>query len=615
MKIPEKQLEKQLAKLPAAPGVYLMKDSLGEIIYIGKSRNLRARVRSYFRSPETQSLKTKAMVMHITDFDYIITDSETEALILEANLIKKNMPRFNILLKDDKMYPYIALTTDDFPRVFATRSPEKFPSAKIYGPFVSADSVHKSIEVIHQNYRLRQSSHKITGDSARPCLNYHMDRCTAPCCGFITREDYAENVRLAAKILTGDKAEITASLKSKMAAAAESLNFERAAVYRDQINALENLSVKQKMIQQTAGNQDYISGFIHKDKACAMLFKVRNGKMEEREIFTMRNAASSTEKELLEAFLTQYYSGPANIPREIYISENLSSNESYQEWLSQLLGKKVKISVPLKGKKLKTIQLVYKNAKEYLLKFENRIEREFETQKIVESQLRQLLKIDDNTSIDRIECYDISNILGMYNVGAMVAYESGKKKRSDYRRYRIKSVEGPDDYASMAEVVERRIRRGKNSGLPDPDLILIDGGLGHVNAVNKRLKELSAQGYSVSNILVAGMVKDDFHKTEDLIFNGIRVGLANCPQAFKAVYAMQEEVHRFAVDYHRNIRSKEMISSELEDIKGVGEKLRIALLKKFGSVDNIKKASIEQLTEIPRLSKTVAQNIIDYFRR
>lgn len=599
-------IEEQLALLPDLPGVYMMKDEDGEIIYVGKAKNLKNRVRSYFRGFDSHELKTRTLVVSIRDFDYIIANNETEALVLEANLIKRFQPRFNILLKDDKFYPYILITDEPFPRFFMSRNVAAFPGAKVFGPYTVAGHVQRLVEYLTTTYKLRECNRKIDGKSPRPCLNYYIGRCSGPCAGLISEAEYASSVAVAEKVLKDGAARLGKKLEGEMMAFAENLEFEKAAGLRDLIEALGGVIIKQRVHHQTGSNQDYIAGYAEGDKACAMLFQYRDGKLLGREEFSFKGAANIAQSELLEVFVKQYYTGKENIPPEIYLSVEIEGREHFENWFGELLGMKVTISVPSKGEKKKMVELVEKNAREYVQRFQNRIEREQEFAERAERELRELLGVGENLPLSRIEAFDISNTSGVHSVGSMVVFEHGKKKKSDYRRYRIKTVEGIDDYSSMQEVVFRRYRK-QAEGLPMPDLILIDGGKGHVRAVQNVMDALDI------HIPVAGMVKDDFHKTDDLIFQDSLRGLKGKKQAFKLLYAIQEEVHRFAIEYHKSLRSREMLRSELDSIRGIGEKRKIALLKHFKSMEAISGASIAQLTECEGIHQAVAEKIYRYF--
>ncbi len=599
-------IEEQLAQLPDLPGVYMMRDDEGEIIYVGKAKNLKNRVRSYFRGFVSHDLKTQTLIVSIRDFDYIIASNEKEALVLEANLIKRYQPRFNILLKDDKFYPYIVVTDEDFPRILVTRNIAAFPGAFAFGPYTVKDAVDKLVQYLQTTYRLRECSKKIDGRSPRPCLNYFIGRCSAPCSGYIGRDEYRTSIDSAVDILKNRPAAVVRGLEREMLENAEKLNFERAAELRDIVAAFNGLSIKQRVLQTGGKNQDYVAGAVDGDKACAMVFQYRDGSLIGRETFSFKGTKGLSERELLESFIKQYYTGPENIPPEIYIGEDIEGTAAFEQWFGEIAGFKVVIGIPRIGDKKKLVDLVRQNSVEYLARFQNRIDREQEDAEKIEAELRELLGIGENLRIRRIEAFDISNTSGVHSVGSMVAFENAKKKKTDYRRFRIKTVDGPDDYSSMQEVVYRRYSK-QNQGLPTPDLILIDGGKGHVNAAQKVLDALGL------HIPVAGMVKDDFHKTEDLIFNGEALGLKEKRRAFRLVYSIQEEVHRFAIEYHKSLRSKEMLRSELDAITGIGEKRKIALLKHFKAVDAIALASVEELMKCSGITRAVAENIREYF--
>lgn len=617
----KEQIKEQLKSLPQLPGIYIMKDVNGEIIYVGKSKNLKNRVSSYFRGFNSHMPKVQTMVINIHEFEYIITDNEMEALILEANLIKKNMPRFNILLKDDKMYPYIVVTINErFPRVFMTRQIPK-GNHKVFGPYTGAEQVKITLEVLQTLFPIRECSKKITDKIDRPCLNYHIGRCAGACNHMITDADYGQYIQSIIRFLNGDKEWLIKEIQVKMLRAAEMMDFENAATYRDQIEALRALNVKQKALQVNGKNQDFIATYSFESRTCVMLFQVREGRIEGRESYNISGTVDADFGEILSAFIMQYYAGYTQIPAEIYLSHEIENMTLYSDWLSKLSGYKISLSVPQRGEKKKTIDLVEKNAKEYVLKFQERIDKEVAFRSQADNELMTLLGLPENLQINRIEAFDISNTSGVYSVGSMVVFENGKKKRSDYRRYRVKTIEGANDYGSMQEVIYRRYKRGieeaelaKSSGVQVgvyrafPDLILIDGGKGHVNAVLDIMKALNLY------IPVAGMVKDDFHKTDDLLFNGERLGLKSFKNAFKMVYEIQEEVHRFAIEYHKSLRSREMVQSQLDEIDGIGEKRRIALLKYFKNIEAIKAASVETLMEAPGINLKVAQAIYDFFR-
>lgn len=615
----KESIKEQLKTVPHAPGVYLMRDADGLIIYVGKSKNLKNRLSSYFRGFSKHMPKVQTMVVNISQFEYIITDNEVEALILEANLIKKNQPRFNILLKDDKMYPYIVVTLgEDFPRVFMTRSYTRGPY-RYFGPYTSSENVRIALEVIQNIFPIRECSRKITDRIDRPCLNYHIGRCAGACNHMISKEDYNKYIDEIIRFLNGDKDWLIKDISLRMEKAATEMLFEDAAVYRDQINALTALNERQKALITSDLNQDYIAHYSFEDKTCVMLFQLRNGKIEGRESFNLSGGEHETASDLLSSFLGQYYSGSNEIPKEIYISDEIEKMDLYMNWLSKLSGHKVRISVPIRGEKKKTIEWVERNAKEYIMKFQTRIEKELTLKAQAEKELRVLLEFPDNIPMRRLEAFDISNISGVYSVGSMVVFDNGVKKRSDYRRYRVKTIEGANDYGSMQEIIYRRFKRGlEEQKMADdvghsfsifPDLLLIDGGKGHVNAVQEILNAMNLP------IPVAGMVKDQFHKTDDLYFDGSVRGLKQYNSAFRLISEIQEEVHRFAIEYHKSLRSKEMTHSILDEIEGVGEKRRIALMKHFKSIEAIKNASIEDLNQVEGIHSKVATGIYDYFNK
>jgi len=614
------QIKEQLKTLPHLPGVYLMRDASGEIIYVGKSKNLKNRVSSYFRGIQSHPPKVQSMVVNVSEFEYIITDSEVEALILEANLIKKHLPRFNILLKDDKSYPYIAVTLDEaFPRVFMTRNPMR-GQHRYFGPYTSAEQVRIALEIIQNIFPIRECNRKITEKVERPCLNYHIGRCAGVCNHQISQADYGTYVQEIITFLSGDKEALIKSLEVKMTDAASKLDFEGAATHRDEIAALRALNIRQKAILNNDKNQDYVAYAQLESRVCVMLFQVRAGKIVGRESYNISEGGSEAAEDILKAFMLQYYSGSAEVPKEIYLSESFEDVPLYAEWLTRLMGYKVQVTVPMRGEKRRMIELVERNAKEYILKFQEKIEQDNRYRSESEQELRDLLGMPENLSLRRIEAYDISNIGGVYTVGSMVVFEDGKKKRSDYRRYRVKSIIGQNDYGAMQEVLFRRFRRGLEeqkialeTGVETmkfsnfPDLILIDGGKGHVNAVLEVLGALNLY------IPVAGMVKDDFHRTDDLYYEETLCGLKEKRQAFRFVSEIQEEVHRFAIEYHRSLRSKEMTQSLLDEIEGIGPKRRAALLKHFKSIEAIKEADVEALSQVKGMSKSAAESVYQFF--
>jgi len=614
------QIKEQLRKLPEKPGVYIMKDKYGNIIYIGKSKSLKNRVSSYFRAFNSHAIKVQVMVTNVSEFEYIITDSELEALMLEATLVKKHKPRFNILLKDDKSYPYIKITMKDkYPRVVQTRKMVN-DKAKYFGPYMSAHDVNKTLEVIRKLFPVRECNKNLNkNNKSRPCLNFHIKRCMGPCTGNVSPEEYMHMIQEIIKFLNGNYKDVIKMLEVDMQQAAEEYRFEDAAEFRDKINAIVNMNNKQKMIGAENVEQDAISVDIQGDDACVMIFFVRNGKMIGREQFTLTGIEGSTEGEILSSFVKQFYAGVSYIPKEILISDDIEDKELVGQWLAKRLGGKVRIHIPQKGDKKKLVELVRKNAQEYLEKFESKINTEKELHSKILGDLKDALDMDREPY--RVEAYDISNIYGVFSVGSMVVYENCKKKRSDYRRFKIKTIEGPNDYGSMQEVLFRRFRRGleERALVSDvfeadskrfnmfPDLLLIDGGVGHVHAVEDVLKALGL------DIKVAGMVKDDYHKTNALYCDGEMIEIKSNQELYRFIYGIQEEVHRFAIEYHKSLRDKAMVQSILDDIEGVGETRRKNLLRYFKSIEKIQNASKEELLKVQGINGKVADAILLFF--
>lgn len=611
-------IKEQLKKLPEKPGVYLMKDKNHHIIYVGKSKNLKNRVSSYFRGFNSHAAKVQTMVVNITEFEYIITDTEMEALILEANLIKKHQPRFNILLRDDKTYPYIKVTINEkFPRVVKTRRLLK-DKAKYFGPYTDVDAVNKTIDTINRVYPIRKCSRNLEKNNERPCLNFHIGQCLGPCKGDVHHDEYLEVIDEIIQFLSGKYETLIPNIENKMKAAAEILNFEKAAMYRNQLEAIQRLQVKQKVVTTSDVNQDIISWARGMDQTCIMLFFVRNGKLLGNEKFILEDTESDTIGEILSSFLIQHYSGTPFIPKEVILSDPSDDMQLIEDWMSQKSDYRVKLLVPQRGEKKKVANMVKKNAEEYIEKFKEQIEVDKYKRKLIRDDLEDLLQT--GKPIRRIEAYDISNIYGVLSVGSMVVYEDGKKKRSDYRRFKVKTIEGANDYGSMMEILFRRFRRGleeleemKKTGVDNgrfsvfPDLLLIDGGKGHVNSVLEVLNALKI------DIPVAGMVKDDKHKTDRLYYNGHMVNIKSKQEVYRYVASIQEEVHRFAIEYHRSLRNKQMTYSVLDDIPGIGKTRRTNLMKHFKSIDNIRQATVEELLEVSGINQKVAEAIHDYF--
>jgi excinuclease ABC subunit C len=614
--------EYQLKILPEAPGVYLMRNHLGEIIYVGKAKILKNRVRQYFQNSKNHSVKVRAMVKNIAEFEYIVTDSEMEALILECNLIKKHSPRYNILLKDDKHYPFIKITiNEEFPRIFVTRNIAS-DGCRYFGPYTDSAAVYSVMELIRKIFPLRTCKRTIKEElpNTRPCLNYHIGLCKAPCAGFISKLDYGEIIKNTVDLLTGKGKNIKSGLKQEMENASQQLEFESAAMFRDKIMAIDKINDKQKIVIGNCENEDFINVYIDEKDVCLQIFFLRDGKIIGREHFILDDAADEVGSELIEGFIKRFYSGTAFIPRTIYVPF-INEGEILQQWLSDKKEAAVTIKVPQKGEKKKTLDMVKNNAKITLEGFKLKDKHDKEIHKIALQELAVLLNLDEIP--DRIESYDISNIMGVDSVGSMVVFEDGKPKNNDYRRFKIKSVIGANDYDSMREILERRFIRGlqevekikdrnlelsKGKFCVFPDLILMDGGKGQVNVALEVLSSLNI------NIPVCGMVKDDRHKTRGLIYNNIELIMKSNSQSMHLITRIQDEVHRFAITYHRTLRDKRTLYSILDNIPNIGEKRRRELLKKFGSIDNIKCASRTELMETPSIDSKAAECVLEYFK-
>lgn len=610
-----------LKNLPEKPGVYIMKNFLGEIIYVGKAKILKNRVRSYFQHSKNHSEKVKVMVKNISEFEYIVTDSEMEALILECNLIKKHSPRYNIALKDDKFYPFIKITTnDDYPRVFVTRKYAK-DGAKYFGPYTNGTAVYETITLINKIFPIRTCKLLINegGEKVRPCLNYHIKKCVAPCAGYVTKEQYSEMINDIMDILNGKDKTIIKTLKKDMEDASMNLEFEKAAKYRDKILAIEAIVEKQKIFKTMEGNEDFINIYQDEKDSCIQIFFSREGKITGREHFIFENTADDKIGEVLEDFITSFYGGTAQIPRTIYVPD-IEDSELIEDFLTIKRGAKAWIKIPQKGQKKDMLEMVRNNAKITLEQFKDKFLKEKEVNRISLEELQYLLDLDESPF--RIEAYDISNIQGVDSVGTMVVFEEGKSKNSDYRRFKIKSVKGANDYDSMREILERRFSHGleeikkiqeRNLNFSSgkfssfPDLIMMDGGKGQVNVALEVLEKLNI------SIPVCGLVKDDKHQTRGIIYNNKELIINRSSNLMQMIRRIQDEVHRFAITYHRTLRDKRTLHSILEDIPNVGEKRRRNLLMKFGSVENIKNATLEELLETPSIDKKAAQSIVDYF--
>ncbi len=612
----------QLKILPDKPGVYIMKNSLGEVIYVGKAKVLKNRVRQYFQNSKNHSEKVRAMVKNIAEFEYIVTDSEMEALILECNLIKKYSPRYNIALKDDKFYPFIKITTnEDFPRVYVTRNFAK-DGNRYFGPYTNGTAVYEVMGLIKKLFPLRTCKKAIVegGEPTRACLNYHINLCKAPCAGYISKAEYWKMIDEIINILNGTDTSIIKNLKLEMEKAAEELEFEKAAKIRDRILAIELISEKQKMFTVKEGDEDFIDLYTDEKDGCAQVFFVREGKVTGREHFMIENISDDPVKEVISSFIASFYGGTAQIPKTIYVPEEIEDQELIEKFLTEKRGSKVWIKVPKKGDKKNLLDMVRNNAKIMLDQFKEKMVEEKELNKSALTELADVLGLDSLPA--RIEAYDISNIQGVDSVGTMVVFENGKAKNSDYRRFKIKSVKGPNDYESMREILSRRFSHGleevnkikernleysKGKFCIFPDLIMMDGGKGQVNIALEVLKDFGIE------IPVCGLVKDDKHRTRGIIFNNEEILIRRGSGLMNLITRVQDEVHRYAITYHRSLRDKRTLHSVLEDIPRIGEKRRRNLLMKFGSIDNIKKASMEELLDTPGIDKRAAESIKQYF--
>ena len=610
-------IKDEIKKLPNKPGVYIMKDNLSNIIYIGKAINLKKRVRQYFSNNIDNDIKVFSMVKNIVEFEYIITDTEMEALILECNLIKMHKPRYNIMLKDDKTYPYIKITlNEDFPRIFITR---KFcnDKAKYFGPITNLSSIKEIVDIIHKIFPIRKCNKIFPKDigKERPCLDYHIGMCLAPCNNLISKEEYRNYIYEAIMIIEGKHNEIIKKMSINMEKAAKELDFEKAAILRDNINILKNISLKQKMSNTGLGDCDVIAFDNDDNNVFIQVFFIRAGKMIGKEDFFMNDIYITNKNKIITDFVKQFYSGTAFIPKEIIVQYELFDNEKYmiEEYFSKIKGSKVVITNPLRGNKLKIVELAYKNANISLKQLGNRVRKEYEKTISATNEICDILNIDKITknSIFRIESYDISNIQGFNSVGSMVVFENGQPKKSDYRKFRIKTVLGLNDYESIKEIVYRRFQNMnlKNEKfLKLPNLIMVDGGKIQVNAVKKVLQNFNL------DIPVCGMIKDDKHKTKGIIYNNNEINIDLNSEAFFLIKRIQDEVHRFAIEYHKNLHNRKTVHSILDDIKGIGEKRKKSLIKHFGSIEKIKNAEVLELIEADYMTIKAAESIYSFFR-
>ena len=614
-------IQEELKKLPDQPGVYIMHDKADAIIYIGKAKSLTKRVHQYFQKSHDEGIKKRQMVEHIDHFEYIITDSELEALVLECNLIKEHTPKYNTMLRDDKTYPYIKVTIgEDYPRVLFSRDMKKDKS-RYFGPYTSVTAVRDSIDLINKIYKLRTCNRKLPRDTGmdRPCLNYHIHQCAAPCQGYISREEYRERVNAALEFLNGNFGLVLKDLESRMMTASDNLEFEKAMEYRDLINSVRQIAQKQKITHTDGEDKDIIALANDDTDAVVQVFFVRDGKLIGRDHFHVRVGTEDDINSILTNFVKQFYSGTPFIPREIMLQDTIEDVEVLEEWLTGKRGSKVSIKVPQKGMKEKLVELAKKNAELVLSQDKERIKRE-EGRTI--GAVKEIERLLGMKGLNRMEAYDISNFNGFETVGSMIVYEKGRPKRSDYRKFKLRTVTGPDDYGSMYEVLTRRFTHGmqeqeeiKDSEKEEetgsfnrfPDIIMMDGGKGQVNVCIQVLGELGL------NIPVCGMVKDDNHRTRGLYYNNEEIPIDRHSEGFKLITRIQDEAHRFAIEYHRSLRSKAQVHSVLDDIEGIGETRRKALMRRYQSLAKIREASIEDLALTESMNELAAKQVYDFF--
>ena len=614
-------IQEELRKLPDQPGVYIMHDKTDAIIYIGKAVSLRKRVRQYFQPSHDEGIKKKQMVEHIARFEYIITDSELEALVLECNLIKEHTPKYNTMLRDDKTYPYIRVTMgEDFPRVLFSRQLKKDKS-RYFGPYTSAGAVKDTIELINKIYQLRTCNRKLPRDigAERACLNYHIHRCSAPCQGYINKEEYGERVSQVLEFLNGNYTPVIKMLETKMAEASQAMEFEKAIEYRELLGSVRQIAQKQKITNTDGEDKDIIALASDDTDAVVQVFFIRSGKIIGRDHFHVRVGSEESTSDILVNFVKQFYSGTPYIPREIMLQEPIEDIPVLEEWLSAKRGRRVYIRIPQKGMKEKLVELAAKNASLVLNQDKEKIKREEGRTIGAVKEIEELLGMH---GLNRMEAYDISNINGFETVGSMIVYEKGKPKRSDYRKFKLCTVTGPDDYASMHEVLTRRFKHGmqeiqelKDKNLPQevgsftrfPDIIMMDGGRGQVNICLQVLEELGL------SIPVCGMVKDDNHRTRGLYFHNVEIPIDRHGEGFKLVTRIQDEAHRFAIEYHRSLRSKSQVHSVLDDIEGIGPTRRKALMRRFASIEKIREATVEELAETESMNLQAAEKVYAFF--
>ena len=610
-------IQEELKKLPGKPGVYLMHDEKDAIIYVGKAISLKNRVRQYFQSSRNKGAKIEQMVTHISRFEYIVTDSELEALVLECNLIKEHRPKYNTMLMDDKTYPFIKVTVNEpFPRVMMARRMKK-DKAKYFGPYTSAGAVKDTIELIRKLYHIRSCNRSLPKDigKERPCLNYHIHQCYAPCQGYISREEYRKSIDEVVRFLNGNYDPILKELEEKMLDASENLEFEKAIEYRELLASVQKIAQKQKITDTAGDDRDIIAMASEGEDAVVQVFFIRGGRLIGRDHFYLKIAENDTKSEILSSFIKQFYAGTPYIPAELMLPEEIEDQEIIEEWLTTRREHKVRLRIPKKGTKEKLVELAQKNAQMVLKNDKERLKRE-EGRTI--GAVKELEKILGLTGIIRMEAYDISNTNGFDSVGSMVVYEHGKPKRNDYRKFKIKSVQGPDDYASMNEVLTRRFEHGLRERQDEsetggfqafPDLIMMDGGRGQVNIALEVLEKLNL------HIPVCGMVKDDNHRTRGLYFNNVELPIDRNSECFRLITRIQDEAHRFAITYHRQLRSKGQVHSILDDIPGVGPARRKDLMRSFENIEAIRNATVDDLKELPSMNEKSAQEVYKFFHQ
>ena len=617
-------LEEELKKLPASPGVYLMHNNRDEIIYVGKAISLKNRVRQYFQSSRNKTAKIQQMVSHIAWFEYILTDSELEALVLECNLIKEHRPRYNTMLKDDKTYPYIKATIwEDFPRLLFSRDMKKDGRSRYFGPYTSAGAVKDSLELIHKLYRIRTCNRSLPKDTGkeRPCLNYHIHQCDAPCQGYIAKEEYQESFKGALDFLGGHYEPLLKSLEDKMYDASEKMEFEKAIEYRELLNSVKQVAQKQKITSSGREDRDIVAMARAMEDVVVQVFFIREGKMIGRDHFYIQAGMAEEKGEIISGFVKQFYAGTPFIPREVWLQYPIEDEEIISQWLSQKKGQKVKLVVPQKGDKERLVELAARNAALVLTQDEEKIKREELRTIGAMNQVGSWIGLE---GIRRVEAYDISNTSGVESVGSMVVYEDGKPKRSDYRKFKIRTVQGPNDYASMEEVLTRRFSHGiqESENLREkgkdisygsftrfPDLIMMDGGRGQVNIA---LAVLDRLGLSIP---VCGMVKDDNHRTRGLYYNNVEIPIDRHSEGFRLITRIQDEAHRFAIEYHRSLRGKAQVRSVLDDIEGIGPTRRKALMRHFKDIDTIRSATAEELEQVPQMNRKAAESVYHFFHK